>query len=438
MKGILIAPDPALSEERPDLPPLLAALPVLGSVLAITIGALVLAGWTLEVEVLKRVAPGFVAMNPVTAIGFICAGAALALSREGASRSVLPKILAALVFCTGALKLIGMAAGLRPNIDELLFASKLVSPFDALPNRMAPNTALIFVLLGLALLSLNRIVKRFSISQALALAASFCALLSVTGYAYGVSSFYGLATFIPMALHTAITALVLAIGVLFARKATPLSQIFATDDPRGVVARRLFPLAIVTTLLLGWVRLKGEERGLYEHRFGTALFAIAVSVLFVVLVRWTVWTIGRVEAEKAAMNRQLLQSKIELQESLRQMELIINHAHELICSVDAGDRLVSVSAASESILGRAPAGLLGSSFRDLILAEDQGAAAAALQQARSGLSVGNFASRCQRKDGTLTPVAWSIQYSQHSGRIYCVGRQTSVGGQDRSAWSAAH
>jgi PAS domain S-box-containing protein len=424
-----------LNEPR-DLPRAMAALPAVSSAIAIVVGTLVLTGWIVGAEILKRIVPAFVAMNPATAIAFILAGGSLALSRDGAQRSITPRILAGMVLMIGSAKLVGIGFGWKPGVDEIFFASKLSSSFDTLPNRMAPNTAFIFVLLGLALLALDLEVKRFSLSQAFALAAAFCALLSVTGYAYGVSSFYGLASFIPMALHTAITSLLLAIGVLFARKATPLSQIFATDDPSGVVARRLFPLAILLTLVLGWLRLKGEAYGLYETRFGTALFAIVLSGLFVVLVRWTVCTIGRVEADKAVVNRALLESKVELQESLRQMQLIINHAHELICSVDNEGRLVSVSAASESMLGYAPSALLGTAFNTWVCAEDQRAAETALRRARTGLTVGNFTSRLQRRDGSLAPIAWSVQYSDHSRKIYCVGRQAD-GSSDQSLWGAA-
>lgn len=42
-------------------------------------GELVLIGWTFDIELLKRILPGFVAMNPLTAIGFILTGSALGI-----------------------------------------------------------------------------------------------------------------------------------------------------------------------------------------------------------------------------------------------------------------------------------------------------------------------------------------------------------------------
>src|SRR5947208_11329945 len=77
-------------------------------------------------------------------------------------------------------------------------------------------------------------------SQVFAILAGFGALLPITGYVYGVQSFGGLASFIPMALNTAVTFLILTAGTFFARPAAPLAKLFATEDLRGVMARRLF------------------------------------------------------------------------------------------------------------------------------------------------------------------------------------------------------
>lgn len=427
--------DVDIAEER-ALPPLLAALPAFGSAFAIFVGALVLVGWMLDFELLKRIVPAFVAMNPATAVCFVLAGLTLALSREHKNYPAIARALGGAILVVGTLKLISFASDFRPGVDELLVASKLAAPGDALPNRMAPNTALSFVLLGLALLSVDLTVKRFSFSQAFALMVGFCALLSVTGYAYGVKSFYGLASFIPMALHTAVTFLVLSAGVFFARTSTPLAQMFASDEAHGTLARRLFPLVVMVTLFLGWFRLKGEERGLYESRFGTALFATALCVLFILLIRWTIWTIGKMEMDRAATNRQLLQSKIELQESLRQTELILNHARELICTLDARGQLLTVSASCEPLLGFGASALLGRPFSDLVSGDDRQVAEAALRQTRAGLSAGNFTTRCARRDGSLTSIDWSVQCAPHSQKIYCVGRQTTAF-TDQSAWGAA-
>ena len=263
------APQPDDIHDPAILPALLGKLPIIASVLAICMGSMVLMGWLLRIEELKRVVPGFVAMNPMTAILFICSGVALLFSLKphgSLAMRILPRVLAMIVAGMAMIKLLDIAFGFFPNVDEWLFTSKLLDIRDQFPNRMAPNTALNFLLVGASLLMLDMPAKRFSLSQGFAIIAAFGALLPLTGYLYGVQTFRGLASFIPMALHTAATFLVLAAGLFFARPDAPMAQMFAANDPRGVMARRLFPLAVIITLLLGWLCVPGQAFRILRQR----------------------------------------------------------------------------------------------------------------------------------------------------------------------------
>jgi len=414
------------TESASSVPVLLRAFPATASALVICVGILVIAGWCLDVELLKRVVPGFVAMNPATALSFILSGLALALSiqvnRSTAVVSV-AKVLSVIVLIMGLAKLIGIAANWHPNVDEWLFAPKLTDAERQMPNRMAPNTAFNFVLVGLSLLTLDVSTKRFSPSQVLAILIGFGALLPITGYLYGVQSFRGLASFIPMALHTAVTFLILAGGLFFARPEAPLAKLFETQDPRGVMARRLFPLAVLLTLFLGWLRVWGERHGLFDSAFGTALLAITLSILFVILVRWTVWTVSKLEMERAAANRALLESKRQLQESHDQMELILNYAREIICTIDRDTRLVTVSAACKNVLGFSERELIGRSFCELHATADHPKIDAAFRDMQSGLAASNFHARCRRQNNTFADIIWSMQKSENHQKTFCVGRE---------------
>jgi len=68
------------SSRPPSQPPLeggVDRLPRVASVVLIAIGLLVLFGWALDLDALKRVAPGHVAMTPNTATCFLLAGIGL-------------------------------------------------------------------------------------------------------------------------------------------------------------------------------------------------------------------------------------------------------------------------------------------------------------------------------------------------------------------------
>lgn len=310
--------------------------PRVASGMAMGVGALVLVGWAIGNEFLKRILPGFVAMNPTTAMCFFAAGLALWLVlRQERSRTLkgMAKALAVLVFSVGTLKLIGLAADWPVAVDGFLFASKLSSGRDLLPNRMAPNTALNFILIGFSLLTLPRSARtQFAWSQVAVILAAFNALLPLTGYFYGVNEFRGWSHFIPMALHTAVTFLVLASGLFFAAP-TRLTKIFASSGSSGVLMRRLLPAVVSATLLLGWLRLWGEEHGLYASALGTALFAMALIVILVSLIQWAVAAVVKLEEQRAAAITRLQEA------NRRKDEMIAVVSHDL-CSPLTGIQMV--------------------------------------------------------------------------------------------------
>src|SRR6185369_9032277 len=149
----------------------------------VIVGALVLAGWWFGVEFLKRIVPGLVAMNPASAIGFICLGGALiCLPRNRA----ISKALALIAAFIGFAKVLTLFPLRDLAIDQLFFHDQLAG------NQMAPNTAINFLLTGGALAYIDRHFRRFWPAQLLTVVAAMSSLLALMGYAYGVQSFYGI------------------------------------------------------------------------------------------------------------------------------------------------------------------------------------------------------------------------------------------------------
>ncbi|MFL6590946.1 MAG: sensor histidine kinase, partial [Chthoniobacterales bacterium] len=310
-------------------------MPSVASVVAVSIGLIVLVGWAFNADRLTRFDPNFVAMNPATAVLIVASGIAVALRlSRGASRAtvVVAKILAVAVASLAMAQLFEMTGLWDSPVDEVLFPDRLWDARHQIMNRMAPNSALSLVMVGLSILTIDPSGRRL-ISQTLAILVGFIAVISIIGYTYGVQSLTGVGTFIPMTLPAAITFLFLAGGLLFAVPHAPLIEPFATDDPRGVLARRLFPLAIFLILFLGWVCVWGVRHGVFDNTFGTALYAISLSIFFVILIRWTVATVGKLEMERAEMTARLHDL------NRRKDEMIAVVSHDL-CSPLTGFRMV--------------------------------------------------------------------------------------------------
>jgi len=122
------------------MPARLHAFSGLAAGVAVLVGSLVLVGWALDVGVLKRILPNLVAMNPVTAISFVLAGASLWLlrsERRGRGARGLAAGLALLVCFVGLAKLVGIAFGWENGIDGLLFPRALEA--EASPTGWRPT-----------------------------------------------------------------------------------------------------------------------------------------------------------------------------------------------------------------------------------------------------------------------------------------------------------
>jgi signal transduction histidine kinase len=101
-----------------------------------------------------------------------------------------------------------------------------------------------------------------------------------------------------MAFPTAITHLVMGVGVIFAARDRGAPSLLMDEGPAGVLTRRLLPAALLAPIILGVVRLAGETAGIYESEFGISLFAVATILTFVALVLWSARVLRNTDKER--------------------------------------------------------------------------------------------------------------------------------------------
>jgi PAS domain S-box-containing protein len=252
---------------------------ICGSLVVIT-GILVLFGWWINNQFLKSIRSDTVPMNPITAIGFILAGITLLLKQEEikGKRNKMANVLADLVLLTGCLKLFSVITNLHIPFDNLLFRGRLWNPELQHYDTIAPNTAINFVLSAFALLFLNKETSHGRRpSQYIAIVVTLISLVSLYGYIYGITALYSVKTFIPMAIHTAFCFLLLGAGILFAHPDKGSMAVVIGENSGQILFMRF--VAFILPLVYGWLKIQGENAGLFSKELGTALFAILTYVV---------------------------------------------------------------------------------------------------------------------------------------------------------------
>src|SRR5579871_4245014 len=91
--------------------------------IVISIGAVVLVGWLLNIEILKSFGQDSVAMQPLTAVLFALAGIAVVRSTTRKTPDVLMLVIATIVALSGVVKALGNAFGFDSPFDHLILGS---------------------------------------------------------------------------------------------------------------------------------------------------------------------------------------------------------------------------------------------------------------------------------------------------------------------------
>ena len=249
-----------------------------------------LAKWNSGFDPVTGFFPGGLAMLPLTALFFIVAGASLILAarpeRPGPVR-IASTTLAVLVILGCILEALAWVLHRDLGLDGLVFADAVRQTPWVPPGRLAVNTIAALLFCGAGLLALH-IDDRDDGSSApiFALIGGAIGFLGVVGYSFGVATLYALGALSAMSLSTSIGLVVLALGIVLARRRSGLPRLLADPGAAGTVARRLVPAAIIVPFMLGWGGLSGERAGWFDSSFGISIYVLGTIAIFLWLVSW--------------------------------------------------------------------------------------------------------------------------------------------------------
>ena len=285
-------------------------IPQAASASAVLVGCLVLIGWWFDVGIFKSPLPGFPAMKANTALAFVLIGFSLWLSRAESTNALsrrLAQVCASIVVLIGLLALseylYEYLSGEDLGIDRLLLQERGMPVPHANSGRMAFASALNLILLGGALLLLDVKTRRgYQPAEYFTIAVAASALLSLVACLYGGATIYQSYPFATVAPHTALMFVALSIGVLFARSQHRIVSIMTSDTVAAAAMRRLLVVAILLPISAGWVRLMGQQYGLFGTEFGLALMVLFAVVGLTGSIYWQATSLIRAEEYQRGIN----------------------------------------------------------------------------------------------------------------------------------------
>src|SRR6185503_1598994 len=136
------------------------------------------------------------------------------------------------------------------------------------------------------------------LSQVLSIAALLIAMLGLVGYAYGIRALSRIPPYASMAVHSAAGLCLLSVGHLMVRPRRCVHSLLTRNTVGGTTARRLLPATVLVPLIVGWIRLKGQQAGYYNTEFGLALFALVNVIILTALVWWNASLMDQTDARR--------------------------------------------------------------------------------------------------------------------------------------------
>jgi PAS domain S-box-containing protein len=203
-------------------------------------------------------------------------------------------------------------------IQKVLFSDLFL---DA-ETRMPIVLAFLFLLIGIILILISYDTRRTSnIAHALLFPIALASYFIPVTYFLGVHYMIELKNF-AAGFTTGLALCSVCIAILFIRPNTWLMEVFTSKNLGGIMARKLLPALMILPIVIGKLRIMGEQVELIKSEKGIALVAIIYTACFILLVWVSARSVSKTSAnleleieERKKTEKLLEQNKVHLEMS---------------------------------------------------------------------------------------------------------------------------
>jgi two-component system sensor histidine kinase/response regulator len=120
------------------------------------------------------------------------------------------------------------------------------------------------------------------------------------------------------------------------------------------------------------------------------------------------------------------QTEDALAEAVRRERATVENALDVICTIDAEGRFVTVSPASLKVWGYPPEELIGRRYIELVAAEDVAKTDDVDATIKAGTAATDFENRYRHKSGALVSILWTSYWSERERLFFAVARDITA------------
>lgn len=135
--------------------------------------------------------------------------------------------------------------------------------------------------------------------------------------------------------------------------------------------------------------------------------------------------LNEVRNKEILANETIKQNEIKLGQVLNNLEKIMDSSLDIICTINEEGKFVTVSAASNNILGYTPQELVGKKYIDFVFKKDVDRSLKTAIETRNGIPVSLFENRYIHKNGRIVPLLWSAKWDDADKTTYCIAKDAT-------------
>ena len=273
---------------------------------ALSAGVALLLAWKFGWTWLIQVVPHQPAEVPLTGLCLCLAALTLAACTANAvNKRSLPlrggQLLAMILAAVGALVLAEYILGLESGLGDLLYARQMHEVDIDFDGRPSPQTALTFVLFGIAAwLYFGRRRDRFDLADVAAAASLFLPAAALLSYLFDLDRLGQAQAGIRFGMPplAALSMTLLAAGLQSLHPGRGLASLLSAQPDGGLASRRMLLAAVLVPALFGYLQVWAIRQGIIDLSLGVAITVAASVMVFVVLLIWNAELIMRLYVEQ--------------------------------------------------------------------------------------------------------------------------------------------